>query len=873
MDRNLIISNIFRDSCNNHSNKTAVQVVNDDFSITKYTFKDIEENALKIAAFLCSESDKLNSKFVAVILENRPEWIMIYFGIMCAGLTAVPIDPQLTSEEIDNLLHDCGAQIAFISKNCNLNKTPKKTVLVGKEEDGSSQLTFKKIKERFKKDPFKIPDIHPDRIASLIYTSGTTGKPKGVCLTHSNLLSNFKSIQKLNICTSEDNMISILPLYHTYSFMITLLLPFFIGASITYPPTLRSEDIIKTINICNVTILTGVPQLFYLIHKTIFDRLKKLPSFLSIFFIPLIKLKVRNKFGNTLRLMVSGGARLEPKIGRDLKSLGFQFIEGYGLTETSPVVTFTPPKKPKFGSVGKPLPDVEIKINEPDSSGIGEILVKGPNVMNGYFNKPEITKEAIKEGWFYTGDLGYTDDEGYLHLTGRKKDVIVLSSGKNIYPEEIEEYYGQIPYIKEICVFAQKQFKFGQEAEVLHAVIAPDPEYFRKKGKIDIEGTLRWELENYSRRISPYKHIMGFTITNEDLPRTRLKKIKRFEVKEKYKNSISVKQTPFIEPDQDRKLLNSSIAKKVVDYLSKTLKRKINIYDHLELDLGIDSLGRVELAVGLEASIGIDIPDKSILGVFTVKELINEINNISEKGILTKDKHESISWKTILKDQPNKKALSKIELLPGLFNKITTFLVQIFLFIVFRLFYSIKIEGKENIPDSGPFIICPNHASYLDGFIVGCSVPFDTCFNLFFFGDPYYFDRTVIRRIARFGRIIPIAPSTNLIDSMQSASFLVKNGKSLCIFPEGELSIDGTIKSFKKGIGILAKELNVPLIPVYIDGSFKAWARGMKLPKLSKINIKFGKCVTFGELAASLEEDEYQNVASNLKKKVLELQL
>lgn len=229
--------------------------------------------------------------------------------------------------------------------------------------------------------------------------------------------------------------------------------------------------------------------------------------------------------------MVSGGAKLSIQIALDFYGLGFKLIEGYGLTETSPVVTLNLAKNLKFGSVGKPIPDVGIKIHNPDKSGVGEVLIKGPNVMQGYFKQPELTSEVIKEGWFYSGDLGYLDREGYLYLVGREKEIIVLGSGKNIYPEELEEYYGQSPYIKEMCILERIEERFGSTIESLYAIVVPDLEYFRKMNVTDIRGKIRWELENLGKGLSPYRHIMGFTITKDELPRTPLKKLKRYQVR------------------------------------------------------------------------------------------------------------------------------------------------------------------------------------------------------------------------------------------------------------------------------------------------------------------------------------------------------
>ena len=315
-----------------------------------------------------------------------------------------------------------------------------------------------------------------------------------------------------------NNFLSILPLYHTYAFMVTLLVPLLKGATITYAKSFKPEDLTSIIRQTDVTILVGVPQLFSLIYKSILEKIKKIPFFLMPIFIPFLKQQLRKRFGNSLRFFVSGGARLDPAVAKGLSKLGLKVIEGYGLTETSPVVSLNPPERLRFGSVGRPIPGVEVRIQNPDRYGVGEIFIRGPNVMRGYFQQPDLTAQVIcPEGWFQSGDLGYLDKTGYLFITGRKKDVIVLGSGKNIYPEELEEYYSQSPYIKEICVFEKSEEQFGQKVNLLFAVVVPEFEYFRNQRQMNIRDKIRWELENLSSSLATYKRIMGFIISKEVL--------------------------------------------------------------------------------------------------------------------------------------------------------------------------------------------------------------------------------------------------------------------------------------------------------------------------------------------------------------------
>lgn len=878
MTEDLVIHRIFSKVVSNFSEKIALQI-KEEARWQKFTYRHIQTLALKVGTFLLKEG--LNrGDFIGLILENRPEWAIIYLGIMYAGLTCVPVDPQLTSEDLENILDDCGAKIVFTSYNIfkekinqkirqNLQRIVILDLDLNKEQ--ACLIDFSKIKD-FQEEDIVWPDVTPTEAASLIYTSGTTAKPKGVVLSHSNLCSNFKSIEKLNLCSSTDNFLSILPLHHTYAFMVTLLVPLFTGATVTYAASFKPEDLSVIIKEGSVTVLVGVPQLFSLLHKAIFEKIKKIPFLLRLLVIPFIKTKIHSGLGKSLRLFVSGGARLQPQVAHDLSKLSFKIIEGYGLTETSPVVTLNPPQKIKLGSVGRPIPDVQIKIFNPDKLGVGEVLIKGPNVMQGYFKQPDLTAEVIKDGWFHTGDLGFIDKQGYLFLTGREKDVIVLSSGKNIYPEELEDFFtSQSPYIKEMCILSATEKKFGKETESLYAIIVPNLEYFRKKNEINIREKIRWEMQNLSKGLPSYKHIMGFSVAKEELPRTQLKKIKRYQVREKY-----LKEKVFLEEikevalsEEDAKIFQAELSQKVISYLTKELKKRVDLNSHLEIDLGIDSLSRVELGLGLEALLEIKIPVDFIERVFTVKELILNLQKIYTPTAGREEiefKEEKKSWAQIIKEVPSREILDKIKIDSSFLDKLLTFIFQCIFRFIFRIFWFLKIEGREFIPKDAPYIFCPNHASYLDGFILFSSIPFNSAINLFFLGHAAIFEHPLVAWTIKIARLISIDPATHLTEAMQASSFVLAHKKATCIFPEGGRSISEEVGDFKKGIGILAKELDILTIPVYIEGSHYSWPRGSRFPRPYPLRIIFGKPLNWRDLG-----NDYETIARGLRAEVLNL--
>ncbi|MBL7151842.1 MAG: AMP-binding protein [Candidatus Omnitrophica bacterium] len=873
----LSIHKRFSETARRFPAKVALQVEKDTHW-QKITYKELKEQALKTACLLRGIGLQPHS-LAGLMLENRPEWAVIYLGMMYAGITCVPLDVQLSSEEMANLISDSSAKALFCSHEVfNKKITPQIRRLLNKiivldltGAPGQDCISFNETENCACPDEGILP-ADPQNVASLIYTSGTTAVPKGVLLTHKNLCSNFLSISGLNIFLPSDNTLSILPLHHAYPFMVNLLVPLLSGATVTFAPAgFKPQELTKIVQEAEITLLTGVPQFFSLIYNSISEKIKRAPFFIRPFLLILIRARIKQRFAS-LRFMASGGARLEPALARGLAKAGFKITEGYGLTETSPVVTFNPIERVKFGSVGKPIPGVEIKINNPDRAGIGEIFIKGPNVMQGYFKHPEMTSAVIKEGWFNSEDLGYIDKDGYLFITGREKEVIVLSSGKNIYSEELEAYYSGSPYIKEICILQKSEKKSGLSNGSLHAVVVPDFEYCRSKNIANIHAKIRWELENLGRKLPVYKHIMGFTLSKLELPRTALRKLKRYKIQEEYlkraAGGLDVKRAaPCAEEGE---ILNTEAARKIIRYLSTRLKRPVYLDSHLEIDLGIDSLTQVELALGIEKLFSVKIPDDFFLGVTTVKEAILKIADLRSGGT-SAAKSTFENWGQILRNPPRTEIIRKIRLEPRLFDYLLTGIFKSLFLFIFRLLWFLRIKGKTSLPSKGPYIICPNHASFLDGFVVFASLPLKLALNTYFIGHNYIFEYPLVKWAIKLARLISINPNTHLVDAMQAAAYLVSQGKIVCIFPEGERSINGELAEFKKGIGILLKELGIPAVPVYIKGSYQSWPRGVLAPKLYPLKIIFGRPVSAQELikhGKTSTPDSYGLIASGLKEEL-----
>lgn len=493
----------------------------------------------------------------AIFSESRPEWAIAFFGIVsCAGI-AVPMDTKLSDAEIEFILNDCGAKYIFTSKKLLETILRVKPKLISLQ----SIICLDKMPHEgvLLLNDFKIPDreiercdIHPDDTALIVYTSGTTGIAKGVELTYNNVLFEILSLNNYIRFSQSDRFISILPLNHMLELTGGLIAPLYVGACITYCDSLKPPVIIKLMQETKATTMICVPLVLKMFHngimkkiedmnarkKKMFYRMLSFSKFLLNFNIRAGRLlfgQLHQQFGGNLRAFVSGGAPLDPVVEEDFHALGFNVLQGYGLTETSPVITVNSFSERKYTSVGIPLKEVEVKIvKNQESDREGEIIVRGANVMRGYYQNKEKTDEVLKDGWFYTGDIGYIDDDGFLYITGRIKSMIVLGGGKKVFPEEIEEVMSKSKLIKEMCVVGLKAasgLKAGTEE--VFAVIVPNTDEFteeEQQNKELIKDKISSEINKLSENLAEYKRISKFMLYFDELPKTSTRKVKRKEV-------------------------------------------------------------------------------------------------------------------------------------------------------------------------------------------------------------------------------------------------------------------------------------------------------------------------------------------------------
>jgi long-chain acyl-CoA synthetase len=541
-----------------------------------------------------------------------------------------------------------------------------------------------------------------------------------------------------------------------------------------------------------------------------------------------------------MRLFVTGGSKFDAAISRDLYGLGFTILNAYGLTETSGGATIVRPDDVFNESVGQPFPGVDIRILEPsasderddDGKGDGEVLIRGPIVMREYYRRPDATAESLRDGWLHTGDLGRLDARGRLFITGRKKEIIVLSSGKNLYPEEIEAHYRQSAFIKELCVLGLAR-PGEPSAERLHAVVVPDEAVMRERGVVNLKELMRFEIESLAVQLPAHKRILSYDISLEPLPRTTTGKIRRFEIQKRLlaqaAASTDAEQAP--ESADEAAWRGQPGRDAVLTLVAERLdKPSVRPDANLELDLGLDSMERVELLTLLEQRQGTRVAAETRATIFTVRQLVEAVEAAPPAAGTTAaagaegDVSAELPWEALLSapiDPVLQTDLARPKWL-GVFVYYSALRIGS---LVTRLVTGFRVTGREHLPAHGPFLICPNHQAYLDPFFLAAALPFATVRQLFFVGAAEYFETPLMKRFARSVNLIPVDPDANLVTAMQAGAAGLRMRKVLILFPEGERSIDGEIKKFRKGAAILSSHLDAPIVPVALDGLYELWPR------------------------------------------------
>jgi long-chain acyl-CoA synthetase len=593
--------------------------------------------------------------------------------------------------------------------------------------------------------------------------------------------------------------------------------------------------------------------------------------------------KIHNTLGPKARYLVTGGSRFNPEIARDFRDLGIDILQAYGLTETTAAVYANSPGHNVIGSVGKAMKGIEGKIVDPQPQedggpAVGEIALRGPVVMKGYWNRPDATAAVLRDGWFYTGDLGYFDSHGNLFLTGRKREVIVLSNGKNVYPEEIEAHYLKSPYIKEIAVMGLEG-KPGEGGDRLHAVIVPNFDVLRQKKIVNAKEVIRYDIESLSPQIASTKRIGSYEIWQDDLPRTTTRKIKRFEVEKRVKANLGKKFADDSElpaekpltPDEaawlDRPEVQRGLL--VIHEASRSAPSNLRPTHNLELDLGLDSMQRVELLTRLEEELGGNVEESQLAEIYTVRDLLDAVLASAASGG-TAPRAAFAGWKAILAEDPTDPEVLALKDPPPAFDTFWYPLSRI-IQMISRDLFQLHVSGIKKLPQKGPFILSSNHQSYIDPVVLASVLPREMLESSFAVGTSDIFGEGFMRRLARWLRVMVVNPDANLIPAMRAGAFGLRHGRILVLYPEGERSIDGTPRIFKKGVAILSIHMQVPIVPIAIEGFYEAWPRGKNFfQKLAPLKIAFADPIS-PPPESEASEEAYEKLTAELKARIVEM--
>lgn len=809
---------------------------------TSWTYEDFHRDLNQLTSALRKHGLKKGTNAV-VIGENSPEWVIAYNAIILTGACVVPVDPNIPASEIESIVSITEARIIFCSKTyVPVFRALKdkfdfiERIVVLNPDYDDKEPTYKKYltygnehKEAFSQS------FHPDDPIVIIFTSGTTGKAKGVVL----MQKNFSVVTRYGIprmkLSQADTVCAVLPLHHVFGFAACIIGPILAGMDVVFVPQVKANLILEALQDKGVTMLPAVPKMIALFYDSIMHNVKKKNPLVQTMFAGMKTISstvgetfgsgfrrslfatVHASFGGKLRVVISGGAALSKKYWHGFRMLGFDIVEGYGLTETFGPIALCPLETPRLGSVGPILEENEVKIIDPDQNGLGEVLLRGNCVFKGYYKNDKLTSEVIDEdGWFHTGDLGYLDKDNFIHLNGRKKDVIVLDTGKNVYPDELEDYYETSPMIEEIGIFGVRK----DEGEIVAAVIVPSAE-IRKNNNLQTASKLIFEELNRLGKTQPiHRRISEFATVYTPLPRTTSRKLKKPEllklftsIKRKTSNNLQDEQLSAVEVAMMETEEYRNITGEILSILPKLDKHMINPRSHLEIDLGLDSLGKIDLLSFLEEKYSVSIPDSVFSRLETITDVVTLIRDQKLYGISPAIEHIMSMRERLLNEQIDYEKLPKGSILKRVALPVIKGYTE--------SANQFKAFNTENLNDAkSPVIFISNHTHNLDLFWLLYSMPESIRDKTYVVADPLEQYPTIPYSFID-DRIIKPEQAGDPILVVKTSLSIIRNERNLIVFPEGQSSKTGAIGKFKSAIGLLARETGATIVPVFIHSTQK----------------------------------------------------
>ncbi len=824
--------------------------------LSRLSYEQLQRLSLAAARRLRDLGVEQGSR-VLLMAKNHPAWPIAFFAIQYAGATAVPVDETMSLEGVLAIKLASRAQILITDEE-------------GESRIGSSLglPIFSLAKCLEAGELLAQAGARTEDVAALIYTSGTTGEPKGVMLTHGNLTALIASLAPVFPLTAGDSVLSVLPLHHTFELTCGLLLPLSRGARITYLDELSGERLSHGLKAARATALVGVPALWEMLERRISTQVaEKGPAAEKAFEIAVEMSRaignstgidlgrslfgaVHQGLGGHLKYLVSGGASLNADTHALFQGLGLHLSEGYGLTEAAPVLSVAkggPRSKP--GHVGRPVPGVELRIENANEAGVGQVLARGANVMKGYSDNPQETARVIdSEGWLATGDLGRIDGRGHLTLVGRQKDVVVASNGENIYPDDLETHLGKLEFIEEYCFLGVPGARGGER---LACVLVPE------QGRdIGVEGARRAQdaLQEACARLPMYQRPSVVFVRNEKFERTSTKKVKRNELR-KYVEQISgekkeAESSLQVSEGISRSVFNllGSIAKRTPDSISSAMT--------LRGDLGFDSLMSLELLHGLELKLGRALDSEKLAKAVSVQELLN---------LLKEGETQAPSRTSTIEGETSDELPELPPAIRNAFKQVIGGGQANFYEKIMRT----KVVGRTFIPHNQRTLVVANHASHLDMGLVKYALGTYGEGLMTLAAQDYFFEGNRYRKafFNQLTNLVPMSRSGSLRGALRDAGALLDKGKTLLIFPEGTRGEGGGLRPFKASMGHLALHHSVDILPVWLEGTSQALPKGASFLKSRELEARIGPPLSIKELrkvTQGLSASESSRVVSRI---------
>jgi long-chain acyl-CoA synthetase len=784
----------------------------------RWSYRQLWNGSGKVAAHLQQEGIQKGDR-VIIWAHNSPQWVAAFLGCLRAGAVLVPLDVRTTEEFALKVAESTRPRLAFVSSGTRSEAQGLGLLLVALEELESFVAEAPSVPEA--------PPLAAEDIAEIIFTSGTTGDPKGVVLTHGNIVSNVLSAGKVVTVKPSYRLLSLLPLSHMLEQTVGLLAPLSGGAAIFYPHSRQPNVIFRAFKEHRITSLVLVPQALQLFmnamaakareqgKERLWRALLRAAGPLPMWARRVLFRSVHRQLGGKLRFFMCGGAYLDPALARQWEALGVYVLQGYGTTEASPIVSCNSFGQRKLDSMGQPIPGVQVRLAED-----GEILVRGPNVTPGYWRNAEATEAAFADGWYRTGDLGALDRDGFLYFWGRKKDVIVLASGMNVYPEDIEALLRRHPSVADAAVVGLP--RNGQDVEVHAAVLLKDKTVSPKAILEEVNGAL-----------ADHQRVQGLTLwPEEDFPRTHTLKIKKHEVIQRLiqmRSGQAPPATPAVAAPQVSALrrLAAQIARAPVAQATPTAR--------LGPDLGLDSLGRVELLAAVESELGVYLDEALVAGETTLEELE------------TLAAHAGGQQQARYPGWP----------LHPLVRAVRAAAQAMLFGTIVRWFAPRDVKGLEHLKGlKGPVLFASNHQSHADTPVILASLPrrWRKRTAVAAAADHWFAKGRLAGGVAAFlFNAFPFSRTDSIRPSLEHCSQLLDRGWSVLIYPEGTRSPDGRMGPFKSGTGLMAVELGAPVVPVRVEGTYAVLPRDRAWPRRGQVRVRFGKPLVFSSGASYLE--------------------